>query len=91
MNDFALRGKWPDVTFLLDISHAEMLKRGRAAGTKLDYMESLGPEFFERVIAEYRDLAATHPERVKLIDGTLPPQVIFDEHIKPHIEALYRE
>ncbi len=87
LNDFVLKGNWPDKTFFLDISYEVMLQRSQ--GAKLDYMEKLGKEFFERTRREYQRIALENPKRVISIDGTLSPESIFKQGILPHINKLY--
>lgn len=72
LNQFAVGNCRPDVTFLLDVdvatARARMLRRVRPASAP-DRMEQEPAEFYERVCAAYRELAAREPERVRLIDG----------------------
>ena len=85
-SDFAVNGYHPSKTFLLAISYEVMLER--AGKSKLDFMERLGADFFQRVAAEYDAIAKIHSQRVVRIDGTLPPEEIFEEHIKPTIDQI---
>ena len=72
LNQFAVGNCRPDVTFVLDVdvatARARMLRRVRPASAP-DRMEQEPAEFYERVCAAYRELAAREPERVRLIDG----------------------
>lgn len=63
----------PDRTYLIDLPVACAVKRrsGREEGED-DRMESGGTEFFERVRAAYLEIATREPERVVVLDGTLP-------------------
>lgn len=87
LNDFVLKENWPDKTFFLDISYEVMLQRSK--GAKLDYMEKLGEEFFERTRREYQRIALENPKRVVSLDGALSPERIFKHGILPHINQLY--
>lgn len=73
LNRFAVGDCQPDITFVLDVDVAtargRMLRRVRPVGAP-DRMEQEPVEFYERVCAAYRDLAAREPRRVRLIDGT---------------------
>ena len=73
LNRFAVGDCRPDITFILDVdvatARARMLRRVRPVGAP-DRMEQEPVEFYERVCAAYRDLAAREPERVQLIDGS---------------------
>ena len=73
LNRFAVADCRPDITFILDIDAAtarsRMLRRVRPVGAA-DRMEQEPAEFYERVCAAYRQLAAREPERVQLVDGS---------------------
>ena len=73
LNRFAVGDCRPDVTIILDVdvatARARMLRRVRPV-TAPDRMEQEPVEFYERVCAAYRDLAAREPERVHLVDGS---------------------
>ena len=83
LNRFAVGECRPDLTFLLDVdvatARARMLRRVRPV-TAPDRMEQEPLEFYERVCAAYRDLAAREPDRVRLIDASRTADVI-ETHI----------
>jgi len=89
VHDLILQGNTPDITFFLDIPiefmNTRMITRG-----KPDYMESLGKEFFERTIKEYREIARRNPKRVVTIDGTASIDHIFYSTILPRTLQLFR-
>ncbi|WBU64438.1 dTMP kinase [Paracoccus aerodenitrificans] len=60
----------PDRTFVIDIDPSEGLARGAARGGNEDRFESMGLGFQEKLRAGFAALAAQHPERVRMIDGT---------------------
>ena len=66
LNDIAVGGLKPDITFVFDIDLETSAKR---IGKDKDRMESAGIEFFE-------------PDRVKLIDGNLPVEKIHEKIIE---------
>jgi dTMP kinase len=76
LNRFAVGDCRPDITFILDVdvatARARMLRRVRPVGAP-DRMEQEPLEFYERVCAAYRELAAREPGRVHLIDGSRSP------------------
>jgi len=76
LNAFAIGGCKPDITFVLDVdvsvARARMLRRVRPVGAP-DRMEQEPAEFYERVVAAYRELAARESARVRLIDGARTP------------------
>lgn len=73
LNDFAVGECRPDATFLLEVdvatARSRMLRRVRPVG-HADRMEQEPLEFYERVCAAYREVAAREPERVQRIDAS---------------------
>jgi dTMP kinase len=64
----------PDRTLLLDLPVTAGLARARArGGSEADRFESETLQFFERVQARYRALAAAEPARFRVLDATLDP------------------
>jgi dTMP kinase len=59
----------PDLTVLLRLDPQLGLWRQRAAGRRLDRIESEPDEFHLRVVAEYDRLAAAEPGRFLVVDG----------------------
>ena len=80
INDFAVGGRHPDMTILLDLDPAEGHARAmqRSQG-RLDRMESESMEFFEKVRAGYLRLAREEAPRFTVLDGSLPREVIAAE------------
>ncbi|MEW6689129.1 MAG: dTMP kinase [Pseudomonadota bacterium] len=74
-------GLQPDLTLVFDASYAVSSQRLAASGKALDKFESEGGGFFDRVRQSYRELASAEPGRVRLIDGSKPP-----EEVKAQIE-----
>jgi len=78
LNAFAVGDCVPDITFFLDVD----LKTARArmkGPRRPDRMEMESDEFYEQVIAAYRDLAKRESKRVVLIDGLKPADEIENE------------
>lgn len=73
LNAFAIGNCRPDLTIVLDLDMAlargRLLRRVRPVGNP-DRMEQEPLEFYERVSAAYRELAARESNRVQLIDGS---------------------
>lgn len=67
LNDIAVDGLKPDLTFVFDIDVKTAMER---VGNEKDRMESAGIEFFERVRNGYLEIAKQEPKRVKVIDST---------------------
>lgn len=66
---FAIDGLTPDVVFLLDVPVD--VSRSRV-GDVQDRLERLDDDFHDRVRSTFNELAAGHPDRWVVIDGTLP-------------------
>lgn len=76
LRDFQHRvtgGLVPDRTFLLRVP-PEVAASRRAA--QADRMEAAGEAFYARVAAAYDALARAEPQRVRVLDGCLPPDVL---------------
>ncbi len=73
LNSFAAGRCRPDLTLFLDVdvatARARLLRRVRPVGAP-DRMEQEPVEFYERVAAAYRELAAREPDRISTIDAS---------------------
>jgi dTMP kinase len=73
INEFAIGGCRPDVTFVLDLETAQARQRLRqrapAADARPDRMENEPDDFYEKVRAGYLRLAEAEPNRVRLLNG----------------------
>jgi len=82
INQFAVGGCEPDLTFVLDldpgIARERLRERGAAAGAR-DRMENQPAAFYEAVREGYLRLARETPGRVRLIDAAQPEAAIFLE------------
>lgn len=76
INDWAVRGRWPDIVFLLTVS-AETTAR-RMGKRDLDRFEQAGDDFHARVDAGFREMAAADPGRWVLVDADQPVDVVSD-------------
>jgi len=85
LNAFATDGLQPAATFLLDVDP----ELGRQRRQKLGYedrIEKRGPDFQERVRSAFLTIARNAPERVAVVDGSLPAQAVHD-----HIRQVLQE
>lgn len=82
INDFAVGGCLPDITFVLDLDSGKarqrVLSRPESAGP-VDRMEQQPPEFYEAVRAGYLKVAIAEPARVRLVDAAQSVGEIADE------------
>lgn len=73
INNVATCGLVPDLTFVLDVNDPRVFHDRLAPKTK-DKIEMRDDLYHAKVREGYRQLAHSHPERIRLIDATLPPQ-----------------
>lgn len=66
----------PDMTFVLDIDPDIGFERVHQRGAALDRMESETREFHHRVRQGFLERAQAHPERYRIIDASLPLEVV---------------
>jgi dTMP kinase len=78
INMLATGNTEPDMTFIIDIPVEEIERRKKTAGLTFDRMEISGQQFYDRVRAGYKAMAAAMP-RMVLIDGTRSVQDIHEE------------
>ena len=81
LNLIASSGREPDITFLLDISPEDALRRREGRGEAEDRLESLGLSFQKKVRDGYLDIASKlgPSGRIKTIDASGTPGQIFGE------------
>ncbi len=72
-------GTVPHVTFILDISVEESLRRERSLRTQADRMEAESARFRERVRQGYLALATKEKDRIEVVDGEQPIQTIHEK------------
>lgn len=79
INRFAVGENVPDITFVLDLESDAARDRLMAradTGAALDRIERESFEFFERVRSGYLDLAKREPDRIRLLDASLPRETL---------------
>jgi dTMP kinase len=64
----------PDVTFYLRLSQEERARRARESGAPLDRIEKVGDDFMRRVEEGFEEIARSDPDRIKVLDASLPPE-----------------
>lgn len=83
--DYAINGVEPDVTFYLQISVEESLKRKRSEGS--DRIESRSKEYKRGIIKGYDTLAIKN-NRIVTIDGSQDVDTVA-EKVKGCVDELY--
>ena len=76
LNLFATGGLTPDRTLLLTLDPASAQARADARGEAPDRLEQEGADFFSRIADAYQQLAAAEPQRIRVLDATLPPEQV---------------
>ena len=80
LNNIATSGRSPDITFYLDLSPEQALKRRLDRGEEEDRLEALGLSFQEKVRDGYLKWAEGR-DRIKIIDASVSPEEISDKVI----------
>jgi len=93
----ATQGRVPDLTILLDLDPTQVHMRTDAARDLRGLREQQtrfdaeAESFHRRVQEGFRLLARTHPERIKVVDASLPPEQIHQEItrlVEPLLKSL---
>lgn len=74
LNSRAVGSVVPDRTFYLRLDAEERVRRAKDSGALLDRIEKAGAEFAGRVEAGFEELVRAEPERIQVLDATLPPE-----------------
>ena len=73
LNSWAVGTVVPDRTFYLRLSPGERARRARGSQATLDRIERVGDEFMGRVEVGFEEISQAEPERVRVLDASLPP------------------
>lgn len=76
ITDMAVSGLMPDITFFFDLDPETALKR-RFAATQSDRIENEMLDFHKRVYKGYKEIAASDPQRIKVIDASKSPEEVW--------------
>lgn len=76
LNDFAVDGHWPRLTLVLDLPVERGFSRAKGRKRGLDRMETEAKKFHRRVREGFKAIARDDPSRVRILDGSQPPDVI---------------
>lgn len=88
LNTYATSGIIPDITFIFDISLEESEKRFNESGKARDRIESGDKLFFERIRKGYQDQAYMNPNRIILLNGNLPRDIIANMVLKKVLQVI---
>lgn len=81
INDFAIDGLLPDITYILDVDYKTGNARRKAA-SKLDRFEVLPDNFFQVINEGFHRLATEHPHHIALINASQTIESIHQELYK---------
>jgi dTMP kinase len=82
LNLFATGDLSPDRTLLLDLDGESARRRADSRGEAPDRLELEGQEFFDRIGRAYLALAAAEPERIRVLDASLPPAEVLAQALE---------
>jgi len=74
--DFATSGLKPDLTFLLDVDPQTGLERRQSSGGEWNRLDAYQIQYHQRVREGYLEMAKSDPARWKIIDASLPPDMV---------------
>jgi dTMP kinase len=89
LNSFATRGIDPDITVIIDLPVEIAFARMAAMNKRPDRLEAGGALFFNRIRDGYLTLAAASPHRIRVFDGTEPPEIIAEKVHASLLELLH--
>jgi dTMP kinase len=79
INRFATGGIAPDRTLLLRIDPARGRERQRERALEPDRLELEAEAFFARIARAYEELTRAEPQRIRVLDGSLPAAEVLRE------------
>lgn len=81
VTNFAVNGTEPDLTFLLDISYEDGMKRKQKDENlkKLDRIESKGKDYHDKVRQGYLTLAKMFDKRIVVVDASKSIDEVFEK------------
>lgn len=81
VNEIASGGLIPDLSFLIDISYEENVKRRRLSGKMHDRIEQKEKNYYKKVISGYKTIAKLNSDRFRILDGKKSIDTIHNEII----------
>ena len=74
LNAWAVGEILPDLTFYLRLTPQERERRARESGLLPDRIEKVGDDFMRRVEEGFEEISRSEPDRVTILDASLPPE-----------------
>lgn len=87
INEFAIDGLMPDITFLLHADSTVIEERRRFRGLIPDRLEAEDNDFKERVRRGFLQIQQLYPERIKLIDASCSIEEVHAD-IVDHVKRI---
>ncbi|MGL5438195.1 MAG: dTMP kinase [Metamycoplasmataceae bacterium] len=78
LNEIGTNKTVPDLTFFIDLSPEDSIKRKSLKSKKLDRLEKESLSFFQDVYNGYKEIINNNKERFIIIDGKLSKKEIFE-------------
>lgn len=88
INEFAIDNVYPDVTFFLDLSPEEGIKRMRDRKRGADRLDQEALDFHQRVYEGYQIVNDMFKDRIIKIDASPKPEVIADNIVKEILKKI---
>lgn len=88
INRFAIDDKLPDLTIFIDVPPHIGLNRVFSNGRKVDRLDLESLEFHQLVYEGYHEVIKRFPNRIKVVDGTKPIEVVIEEVLKLVLNIL---
>ena len=88
INLFGTGGLEPDRTLLLRIDPAAGRARQAGRGGAPDRLEREADPFFAAIAAAYDELATAEPERIRVLDASLPPGAVLSGALDAMVDLL---
>lgn len=80
INQFAIDGQMPNITFFLDVPFDVGMERIGVRGYK-DRLELAGDDFHYKVYQGYQEVLKRYPERIKSVNAQLAPEAVAQQII----------
>lgn len=89
LDQWIVNSTYPSLTLLLDIAPQQGFERAEKRGTQKDRIEQEAIDFFIRVREVYLQRAKQDPERIKVIDASVPLYAV-ESQIRDALDAFIK-
>ncbi|MCE4957926.1 dTMP kinase [Macrococcoides caseolyticum] len=88
INEFAIEGKYPDLTLYLRVEPEIGLARISENAREMNRLDKEKIDFHQRVVDGYDALLALHPERIKLIDASQSVEDVLEQCLQTIYQCI---